>query len=259
MATIMIGSARIDERGKLSGGVAGDQKQVSSSNDTKGEVSMQPFYVHSKGWYILRPKSSTLAAKMAERMIAACNNKNIGYDQGNRLGVITYGIDTKTKTECDCSSLTRQVVKEASGKDPGNFTTANAAAILGATGLFINKISYLSQARTPVYNGDILVTKTKGHIVVVVSGNPRGGGQSTTASSTSDTKKGAYKMDTIRKGSKGKAVKIWQVILGYTGSKIDGIFGSGTEADTKTWQKAHGLTADGIVGAKSWKAGLESA
>ena len=90
MATIMIGSARIDERGKLSDGVAGDQKQVSSSNDTKGEVSMQPFYVHSKGWYILRPKSSTLAAKMAERMIAACNNKNIGYDQGNRLGVIIY-------------------------------------------------------------------------------------------------------------------------------------------------------------------------
>ena len=42
MATIMIGSARINERGKLSGGVAGDQKQVSSANDTKGEVSMQP-------------------------------------------------------------------------------------------------------------------------------------------------------------------------------------------------------------------------
>ena len=120
MATIMIGSARIDERGKSSGGVAGDQKQVSSSNDTKGEVSMQPFYVHSKGWYILRPKSVTLSAKMAERMIAACNNKNIGYDQGNRLGVIIYSINTKIKTECDCSSLTRQVVKEASGKDPGN-------------------------------------------------------------------------------------------------------------------------------------------
>ena len=66
-------------------------------------------------------------------------------------------------------------------------------------------------------------------------------------------------MQTIRKGSKGKAVKIWQVILGHTGSKIDGIFGSGTEADTRTWQKVHGLNADGIVGAKSWKAGLESA
>ena len=101
MATIMIGSARIDERGKLSGGAVGDQKQTSRTNDTKGEVSMQPFYVHSKGWYILRPKNAALAAKMAERMTAACNNKNIGYDQGNRLGVIIYSINTKTKTECD--------------------------------------------------------------------------------------------------------------------------------------------------------------
>ena len=256
MATIMIGSARIDERGKLSGGAVGDQKQTSRTNDTKGEVSMQPFYVHSKGWYILRPKNAALAAKMAERMTAACNNKNIGYDQGNRLGVIIYSINTKAKTECDCSSLTRQVVKEASGKDPGNFTTANAVAVLGTTGLFMNKISYVSQGKTPIYNGDILVTKTKGHIVVVVSGNPRSQTQSSGSSSAS---KEEYNMQTIRKGSKGKAVKIWQVILGHTGSKIDGIFGSGTEADTRTWQKAHGLTADGIVGTKSWKAGLESA
>ena len=251
---IMIGSARSDERGKLSGGAAGDQKQVSNTNDTKGEVSMQPFYVHKKGWYILRPKSAALAAKMAERMIAACNNKNIGYDQGNRLGVIIYGIDTKTKTECDCSSLSRQVVKKASGKDPGNFTTANAAAVLVATGLFMPKISYVSQAKTPVYNGDILVTKTKGHIVVVVSGNPR-----SQSSGSGSSAKGEYNMQTIRKGSKGKAVKIWQVILGYTGTKIDGVFGSGTERDTKIWQKAHGLDDDGVVGKKSWKAGLESA
>lgn len=252
---IMIGSARIDERGKLSGGAAGDQKQVSNTNDTKGEVSMQPFYVHKKGWYILRPKSAALAAKMAERMIAACNNKNVGYDQGNRLGIIKCGIDTKIKTECDCGTLVRQDVKEASDKDPGNFTTANAVAVLGATGLFMDKISYVSQAKTPVYNGDILVTKTKGHIVVVVSGNPRSQAQSSGSGSSA---KGEYNMQTIRNGSKGKAVKIWQVILGYTGTEIDGVFGSGTEADTKTWQKAHSLTVDGVVGSKSWKAGLES-
>lgn len=64
-----------------------------------------------------------------------------------------------------------------------------------------------------------------------------------------------YNMDTIRKGSKGKAVKVWQIIVGAT---PDGNFGSGTESATKTWQSNHGLTADGIVGAKSWKAGLES-
>lgn len=64
-----------------------------------------------------------------------------------------------------------------------------------------------------------------------------------------------YSMNTIKKGSKGNAVKVWQIIIGTT---ADGIFGSGTENMTKTWQKNHGLTVDGIVGKNSWKAGLES-
>lgn len=64
-----------------------------------------------------------------------------------------------------------------------------------------------------------------------------------------------YNMKTIKKGSKGNAVKVWQIIIGAT---ADGNFGSGTERMTKTWQGNHGLTADGIVGAKSWKAGLEA-
>ena len=171
--SIMVGSARIDERGNVSGGAAGDQKQTSATNDLTGEVSMQKMYSHSKGWYILRPKSAAHAVKMADLMKAACNNANIGYDQGNRLGVVQHGIMTAVKTECDCSSLVREVVKEATGKDPGNFTTANEAASLEATGLFESKRSYVSQSATPVYDGDVLVTKTKGHTVIVVSGNAR--------------------------------------------------------------------------------------
>ena len=171
--SIMVGSARIDERGNASGGAAGDQKQTSAKNDLTGEVSMQKMYFHSKGWYILRPKSAAHAVKMADLMKAACNNANIGYDQGNRLGVVQHGIMTAVKTECDCSSLVREVVKEATGKDPGNFTTANEAASLEATGLFESKRSYVSQSATPVYDGDVLVTKTKGHTVIVVSGNAR--------------------------------------------------------------------------------------
>lgn len=171
--SIMVGSARIDERGNASGGAAGDQKQTSATNDLTGEVSMQKMYSHSKGWYILRPKSAAHAVKMADLMKAACNNANIGYDQGNRLGIVQHGIMTAVKTECDCSSLVREVVKEATGKDPGNFTTANEAASLEATGLFESKRSYVSQSATPVYDGDVLVTKTKGHTVIVVSGNAR--------------------------------------------------------------------------------------
>ncbi len=169
---VIIGSARIDERGKVSGGAAGDQKQTSSANDRAGEVSMQNFYVHKKGWYILRPKDPAIAYQIAENMKTACNNKNIGYDQSNRLGIVKYGIHTKTRTECDCSSLVRQCIKEASGKDPGNFTTANEAAALEETGLFEKRKAYVSG--TVLYMGDVLVTKTKGHTVIVVDGAARG-------------------------------------------------------------------------------------
>ena len=62
-------------------------------------------------------------------------------------------------------------------------------------------------------------------------------------------------MDTIKKGSKGKTVKIWQIIIGVN---PDGIFGSRTEVATKTFQQQHGVSVDGIVGKQSWKIGLES-
>ena len=160
---IRIGSARIDERGKLVGGKAGDQ--------TGKEVSEQNFYVHSKGWFVLRPKAEDHAEKIAERMRTACSNSNLGYDQNQRLGVIKNGIDSKVKTECDCSSLVRACVKEATGKDPGNFNTSNEKGVLYATGLFEQVRTYNSMMQ--LFVGDILVTKTKGHTVIVTDGQHR--------------------------------------------------------------------------------------
>jgi hypothetical protein len=190
--SIIIGSARVDERGKYAGGAAGDQKQVSSTNDTKGEVSMQDMYTHSKGWMVVRPKSVTHANAIATNMKTACNNANIGYDQDGRNGVIVNGVNSKVKTEADCSSLVRECIKEATGKDPGDFTTGNEVSVLKATGLFETAFAYVSQASTPVYNGDILVTKTKGHTAIVVSGNARKSTSTTTTTktttSTSSTK-----------------------------------------------------------------------
>lgn len=64
-------------------------------------------------------------------------------------------------------------------------------------------------------------------------------------------------METIRKGSKGYAVKLLQEKLGIA---ADGIFGPKTEIAVKAYQKAHGLTVDGIAGAKTWSClGIETA
>lgn len=174
MSNVIIGSARIDERGKLSGGAPGDQKQTTTP-DYKGEVSMQAFYVHKKGWIIIRADDPVHAERIAKAMETACNNPNIGYDQGQRANIWAVGTNTKTKTECDCSSLVRQCVKEATGKDPGNFNTSTEKVALLRTGLF-HAISYTSN--TPLYTGDILVTKTKGHTAAVTSGASRGAGRS---------------------------------------------------------------------------------
>ncbi|MCM1223469.1 MAG: hypothetical protein NC548_54370, partial [Lachnospiraceae bacterium] len=56
--------------------------------------------------------------------------------------------------------------------------------MLEATGLFEKRQAYVSQSRTPVYNGDVLVTKTKGHTVIVTSGNPRINGNTAVAGTT---------------------------------------------------------------------------
>ena len=78
--SLIVGSARLDENGNVSGGAAGDQ--------TGREVSTQPYYMHKKGWYVLRPKTAALAVGLASAMSDACANDNIGYDQSNRYGVI---------------------------------------------------------------------------------------------------------------------------------------------------------------------------
>ena len=60
-------------------------------------------------------------------------------------------------------------------------------------------------------------------------------------------------MPTVKRGSKGKAVKVLQVILG--GLDIDGSFGPLTEESVRKFQKTHGgLTVDGVVGPKTWRA-----
>ncbi len=169
---VLIGSARIDERGKSKGGKAGDQ--------TGKEVSTQLWYKHQKGWVVLRPKSTEIANLIADDMKAACANNNIGYDQGQRN--ISYNIAAKVgfncaliteKCETDCSELVRICCAYA-GIRVKDFNTTTEAQVLMNTGHFVklvepkycNSYEYLKR-------GDILVTKTQGHTVVVLNNGPK--------------------------------------------------------------------------------------
>ena len=73
-------------------------------------------------------------------------------------------------------------------------------------------------------------------------------------SSTSNSKEEII-MPTIKKGSKGQIVKMWQVIIGVN---VDGEFGPITDSRTRVFQKEHGLAVDGIVGKNTWKVGFDT-
>lgn len=252
---IIIGSARIDEKGGIQGGAVGDQKQKSTP-DVSGEVSMQDFYVHKKGWYVLRAKDPEIADKIATAMKMACNNSNIGYSQSDRGGIIRWGTWADKPCNCDCSSLVRECIIEASGKDPGNFNTGSEALYLVASGLFEEKIEYT--ANMNLFVGDVLVTK--GHTAIVVEGNVRcclAKNDNVTDEGTSGgvkVSKLKVNLPTIRKGSKGKAVRILQALLYIN---VTGEFDQATEDSCKYFQNKSKISVDGICGAKTWGKVLE--
>lgn len=165
---VTVGSARIDENGNITGGKAGDQ--------TGKEVSTQDWYKHTKGWVVLRPKDPAAAAMIAACMRAACNNAKIGYDQNQRNTLYTaakgVGFDcalVDALCETDCSALVR-VCCAFAGILVGDFNTASQVATLMASGAFekLTDAKYTDQS-SYLRAGDILVTATKGHTVVVLT------------------------------------------------------------------------------------------
>ena len=175
MSKVIIGSARGDERGKLSGGAAGDQKQKTKP-DYAGEVSRQNWYLHSKGWVLARAKDSAARERIAQDMEYACDNPYIGYDQAQDTDLYKvskpYGYDCSkvaVKTETDCAKLVRVCVLYA-GIYVDNFYTGNEIEELEATRQF-EIYTDAKHCRQSGYlmRGDILCTKEKGHTVVVLS------------------------------------------------------------------------------------------
>lgn len=236
----MIGSARRDSRGMYSGDAAGDQLQKSTP-DYVGEVSQQAFYKHSKGWDVFRLESKDERSLLAKKMRTACDNDNIGYDQGGRYGILKNGVNSTTKTECDCSSLVRQCVKEATGVDVGDFSTENEKSVLLKGGLFYYVGAYTDGMT--LCNGDVLVTMTKGHTAIV------------TSTGSDDKEQSVKDLPQVKYGCTGTAVKALQKLLQGKGYSLtaDGDFGNNTNTKVRNFQKSVGLTQDGICGKNTWK------
>lgn len=165
---VKIGSARINEKGTISGGTAGDQ--------TGGEVSTQNWYLHNKGWIVIRALDPDAAEKIASCMEMACANDKIGYCQDHRSTLTTeakkygYNVSKVTKSvEVDCSELVRVCCLYA-GIPVESFSTSTEKNVLQATGEF-DVLTGAKYCASSAYlkRGDILVTKTKGHTVVVLN------------------------------------------------------------------------------------------
>jgi len=257
MATVKVGSARIDENGKATGGRAGDQ--------TGNECSTQAWYKHKKGWRVIRAINPEHRKKLASSMKAACANNHIGYDQNQRNTLYTYaekvGFDvSKVTTNCetDCSALVRVCVAYACGITdlPSGFRTTNMCEYLLKTGAFkemsgtkyTDKSEYLAA-------GDILCTKTQGHTVIVLNDGAKVEKDDTVPSSGVITVEPELSMGDVGNSvvSLQKALIAWDSdCLPVYG--IDGDFGFETSNAVKAFQTAKGIEANGIVDAKTWDA-----
>ena len=256
MATVYVGSARSDEKGKAHGGKAGDQ--------TGREVSTQSYYVHSKGWRVFRAKDHKKAEIIGDSMKKACNNNHIGYDQYERYDLFAeakkVGFDlSKVNVNCetDCSELVRSCCAAAGilNLPTSGFRTGNMPKHLLATGEFVELTGskYTSQSAY-LGKGDILVTKTSGHTVVVLNNGSKYEG-------TIGPKKYELGDRILKNGCEGPDVKTLQeylLKLDYDLGKYgaDGDFGDCTEIAVEKFQKDHKLTADGEYGPKSHAAML---
>ncbi len=255
--SVTIGHASIDERGKASGGRAGDQ--------TGREVCTRSWY--SKGWkYCLRPKSASVAERMAKACEQGCANNKIGYDQSQRNSLHYYAkrcgynlaiINTKCETDCSafmtvCALAGGVSALEYSGNAP---TTSTMVDKFRTTGAFtvLTDSKYLT-GDAYLKRGDILV-RPGSHTVMVLSN-----GSKAIATTNTTTNKGGYctvDLRVLKRGDEGEDVRALQRLLiaaGYSCGKYgaDADFGGGTDTAVRAYQRDKGLTDDGSVGKNTW-------
>jgi len=135
--------------------------------------------------------------------------------------------------------------------------TATTQTLSGLANRAFNAISGIIKPSKPITTGTFTAPTT--------APNPVTQTIQTLTTKASDFLKSIFKSGpipaTVKKGSQDKeTVKYLQSKLNAVGASlvVDGIFGAKTEAAVIAFQRAKGLTADGIVGPKTWAA-LEGA
>lgn len=285
---VIIGSARGDEYGGSGWdgrAKAGDQKQT-STDDWKGEVSKQEWYLHSKGWYVFRAKDPEKREKIALNTEYACANKNVGYDQSENRTMLAkakkVGYDVSKITEpceTDCGQLQYNGIWFA-GIHIDDFYTANMKAAIEKTGefyVFTDDAHCKSSER--LLRGDLLCTRSKGHVVCTLTDGSKAaeerakydGKATDPAPAPAPTYIVGTCQLTLKKflpGAKDPQIKAIQRILNATGYKgkngktlkVDGELGENTAYAIAAFQKAAGLSIDnpGSVAVKTWRALIEA-
>lgn len=252
MARPLVASARIDENGRSYGGAAGDQNGK--------EVSTQKWYKHAKGWDVLRFVNRQSARRAVYAMQCACDNANIGYDQHQRDTLLRqaekheYDIGKVDEPcETDCSALIRVCLAYACEYDvvgrttSERFSTRNLVKVLLATGRFVQLTgSKYTEHYEYLGEGDILCTKTQGHVVMVMGNGSKYEG-------VVEAKEYALGDRIIRMDDVGADVRVMQeylLALGYDVGKYgtDGEYGEDTRRALLGFQTDHGLEPDGEYG-----------
>ena len=239
---VTLGHAVGDERGKSSGGKAGNQ--------TGQELRLQEWYKRAKGWnHVLRAKKKSIAKKIAQAAKACVANKHIGYDQSQRTTLYREALNSKwdiakIKTDCetDCSALVAVCLNVAGIAISKDIYTGNMVDKIMETGSF-NDLTAAKYTQSPdeLSVGDILVGP--GHTAIVVN----------ITEQIVLERELRYISGAMQTGDDVKAIQKRLKELGFK-IKADGIFGINTEAAVMAAQKRFGLKADGIVGRKTAEA-----
>ena len=225
----------------------------------------------------------TIPEKALQWALRTANDPSSGYSQADRWG-----------PNYDCSSFALSSYKKGAGVDIGSATyTGNLSELLKHGFKDVSK-SVNFNTGSGLQKGDIIFyhkSGTNGHAAIYAGngqivhargqsyGSPKSGDQGTEIAVT-PYYKGSFDhiyrytgtgaaatipivkrytvnttMPIIKYGSVGRAVKVWQTIMGV---EADGEFGQYTLAATLAFQRSHGLEDDGEVGTYTWSAGLKT-